>query len=68
MVDFYLISQNISFLSIDCSVRILNGYGQKKEELAFQESNKLLTSSNLLVHLDPSLLLILSCDGTGLVQ
>ena len=68
MVDSYLLSQNIFFLSIDCSGRILNGYGQKKEELAFQESKKLLTSSTLLVHFNPSLLLILSHDGTGLVQ
>ena len=36
----------------------------KEEELAFQESKKLLTSSNLLVHFDPSLPLILSCDAS----
>ena len=35
-----------------------------EEELAFQESKKLLTSSNLLVHFDPSLPLILSCDAS----
>ena len=34
----------------------------KEEELTFQESKKLLTSSNLLVHFNPSLPLILSCD------
>ena len=36
----------------------------KEEELAFQKSKKLLTSSNLLVHFDPSLPLILSCDAS----
>ena len=34
----------------------------EEEESSFQESKKLLTSSNLLVHFDPSLPLILSCD------
>ena len=36
----------------------------EEEESAFQESKKLLTSSNLLVHFDPSLPLILSCDAS----
>ena len=35
-----------------------------EEESAFQESKKFLTSSNLLVHFDPSLPLILSCDAS----
>ena len=36
----------------------------EEKESAFQESKKLLTSSNLLVHFDLSIPLILSCDAS----
>ena len=61
MIDSYLISQNTSLY------RLLSKNTQwrrSEKELAFQESKKLLTSPNLLVHFDPSLPLILSCDAS----
>ncbi len=37
----------------------------KKEVEAFEVSNKLLTSSDLLIHLDPQLEIVLSCDASS---
>ena len=41
---------------------LISQWRWSEEELAFQESKKVLTSSNLLVYFDPSLPMILSCD------
>ena len=65
MADFYLTCQMFFFLYIGCVEGRLHGHGPKTEEETFQNSKKLLMSSKLLVHFDPSLKLILACNASN---
>ena len=65
MADFYLICQMFFSLYIGYSEGRLHGHGPKQKKKRFRTIKKLLMSSKLLVHFDPSLELILACDTSN---